>query len=498
MAKAASKKAFRHGTVTVVLTVLIIVAVILLNASVTTLALRYGWFIDMNPTLYYPITDTCYEYLDTYVMPDAEDDIRIIFCSDKDEVLESAHLRFVLNSAEELVAKYPDKVVIEYLDIWENPSIARQYGVTASTSVVVASGESHRVCTLHDFFLFPVNDTSNPVAYNGEKRLAVAMKAVVSSNVPMAYLTLNHGEALPDYSLIYAITDAGYSVSYLDAASFDIPEDCALLVTYNPLRDFTTADGVSVSSEIDKLDAYLQKGGKFMTFVSADTFAAGGYTHLETYLSEWGVTFQHETGAEGVEECYAIRDTAHGLSADGYTFIGSRPATGRGSEIMKHVGDALRVADATSIAVADGYTASNGDYTSGTRTLIPLLRSHAGADAWAGGRAVDRTTEGYHLVTLTEDSATDASVLVCTSTRFVSDSSMQSGVYDNSAFLLTAMEAMGQEEIPIQLAAQPFADETIRSLTTAAARNITIALVAIPALVVAATGMIVLIRRKFA
>jgi hypothetical protein len=89
-------------------------------------------------------------------------------------------------------------------------------------------------------------------------------------------------------------------------------------------------------------------------------------------------------------------------------------------------------------------------------------------------------------------------VLVCSSTEFTTEAALQSGVYDNGPFLLTALEAMGREEIPIGLKSQPFSDDTIHILTTTQARTITIALVAIPVLAVLAIGLIVLIRRKFA
>ncbi len=498
MAHSASRKTLRHGGVTVALTVLIVAVIILLNASVTTLAMRFGWYVNMNPTLLYPVTDTCYDYLDTYVIPDAKEDIRIIFCDDEENIRADSTLMFVQSTADELATRYPDKVKVEYLNVWENPKIAREYGVTASTSVVVASGDASRVCTLRDFFLFPANDTSNPVAYNGEKRFAVAMKAVVSPDAPVAYLTLNHGESTEDYALMYAITDAGYMVNYLDALSFDIPEDCGLLISYNPARDFTAVDGVSGISEIDKLDAYLAKGGRFMCFVSADTFAAGGFDNLEGYLSEWGVTFAHDTGAEGIEECFALRDTAHAITTDGYTLLGQIPETGRAAEIMKDLDGTYRAANATAIQVAEGFTAQNGDFVKESRTLSPLLRTYPGAEAWAGGRPVDRTAEGYNLVTLSQDSNGGGSVLVCSSTEFAVEATLQSGVYGNGPFLLTAMEAMGKGEVPVELKSQPFSNDTIHILTTAQARTVTIVLVAVPVLVVTVWGLIVLIRRKFA
>ena len=498
MATTASKKALRHGGVTVALTVLILVVVILLNASVTTLAMRYGWYLNMNPTMLYPVTDTCYGYLDEFVIPRANEGIRIIFCDEEANIRADVTQSYVLNTAEEIASRYPDTVTIEYLNVWENPKIAREYGVTASTSVVVSSGDVSRVCTLRDFFLFPVGDNENPSAYNGEKRFAVAMKAVVSPDAPVAYLTLNHGEATEDYALMYALTDAGYMINYLDALSFEIPADCGLLVSYNPARDFTAVDGVSGISEIDKLDAYLKKGGKFMYFVSADTFSAGGFTNIESYLEEWGVTFAHDTGAEGVEECFALRDTAHAITTDGYTLLGKIPETGKASEIMKNVDGALRAANATAIQIPAAFAPSGGDYVSGTRTLTPLLRTYAGAEAWAGGRPVDRTAEGYGLVTLTQDSATGGSVLVCSSTEFAIEATLQGGGYGNAAFLLSALTAMGKDEVPVSLKAQPFSDTTIHIMTTAQARNITIALVAVPMLIVSVWGAVVLIRRKFA
>jgi hypothetical protein len=229
-------------------------------------------------------------------------------------------------------------------------------------------------------------------------------------------------------------------------------------------------DGVSGISEIDKLDAYLQNGGKFMYFVSADTFAAGGFANIETYLADWGVTFAHDKGAEGIEECFALRDTAHSITTDGYTLLGQIPAEGKAATIMSDVEGAIRVANATAIQIDPAFTKSGSDYAKGTRTLTPLLRTYAGAEAWAGGRPVDRTAEGYGLVTLTRDSATGASVLVCSSTEFAIEATLQGGGYGNAAFLLSALTAMGKEAGPSAAKLEKrwlFAHATLSTIRTA-------------------------------
>ncbi|MBE6585304.1 MAG: hypothetical protein E7645_02110 [Ruminococcaceae bacterium] len=501
MPKVTSKKKFRYGSVSVLLTVAVVAAAILSNAIVTALAMRYGWFINMNPDYLYPVTETCYDFLDTYVIPETKNGkkIEIIFCDDEKAILADSTQMFIHNTATELFEAYPDTVEISYINVWERPKLARSYGVSASTDVVVKCGDDFRVCTLRDFFTFSASDSSTPLAYNGEKRLAVAMKAVVTPDAPVAYFTLNHGESSPDYSLMYAATDAGYMVNFLDTLSFDIPEDCGLLITYNPAQDFTTVDGVSGYSEIDKLDAYMKKGGKYMVFVSADTFSAGGFQNLENYLATWGVTFDHKTGAEDIEECNAIRDLSHALSTDGYTLVGKIPDSGKAAEIMADIKGTIRLSNTTAITPAEGYTDNgNGSFVKDGYTMTPLLTSYPGAEAWAGGRAVDRTTTGYNFVTLTSHAESASYLLACTSTDFASESSMQSGIYDNGPFLLTAIGAMGKTDTPVNMTSQPFAESRIYTLTTTNARYITIALVSIPAVICLGAGLIILIRRKFA
>ena len=63
---------------------------------------------------------------------------------------------------------------------------------------------------------------------------------------------------------------------------------------------------------------------------------------------------------------------------------------------------------------------------------------------------------------------------------------------------MTALSAMGKTDTPAALKAQPFADTTIHTLTTAQASTTTVLLAVIPTAIVLITGTIVLIRRKFA
>ena len=492
-------KRFRHGSVTVILTVLVIATAVLVNSIFSALAMRYGWFINMNADLLYPVSDNCFDYLDEYVMDEADDTIKIIFGDTEENTKASATHKFILNTAKELADRYTDKIEISFLNIWENPSEARSYGITASTNVVVSSGDKHIACKVRDFFVFSVGDSETPLAYMGDRRFAVAMKAVTEENTPMCYFTANHGESFIDYEIMYAATDAGYTVSFLDTLTHGIPEDCAMLVTYNPAQDLTVEDNVSGISEVDMLNECLENGGRYAVFLSADTFVAGSLDNLEGFLADWGVTVAHETGKDNIEECTAIRDPDHALSVDGYTIIAEISNTDKAESVLADVDGTIRVSNATVLNTAEGYVEnSDGSYSDGNRTVSTLLRSHAGAESWAGGRATGIAKDGFSIMTLTEQSGENpSSLLVCSSTEFASEKTMQSAVYANKNALLSAFGAMGKDAIPLGIGNQPFADSEIRILTTSGARNTTIALVAIPSIAFLASGLIILLRRRY-
>lgn len=470
------KKLWRHGSVSLCLTVALIAVLVLLNTVVSTLAARYGWYINMNPTLLFPVSEDCYDYLDSNVMNATDEKITITFCMTADEAKSSDTQKYIYKTATELQEKYPLRIDIAHLNIYENPSHARELGINAISDVVVECKGQYRVCNATDFFAFPVSDSSTPSAYLGDRRFAVAMRAVTQANTPMCYFTLNHGESLLDNEIMHTVVDAGYNVSYLDLLSYDIPDDCDMIITYNPTRDFTVEDGASSISEIKKLEEFMARGGKFAVFTSADTFLAGGFDNLEGFLANWGVCFDHKTTASGSEECYAVRDSANALSSDGYTFIANTAYEGLGG---------VRVANSGIIRVSDGYNVKT------------VVSSQPGAEAFAAGRATERTTDGFAIMTLTK-ADNGGSVLACSSIDFASETSMQNGVYSNKDTLLCAFGDMGKESIPLGIAAHPLSDSQIRTMTTKSATVLTVVLTAIPAVLLFAIGAVVLIRRKYA
>ena len=71
-------KKFRHGSISVALMIVIIAAVILVNAIFTALSERFTWYIDMTAEQIYTLSNEAKALLDTV---DSSREVTVIFCS---------------------------------------------------------------------------------------------------------------------------------------------------------------------------------------------------------------------------------------------------------------------------------------------------------------------------------------------------------------------------------------------------------------------------------
>ena len=512
MRRITKKRQTQYGGVTVALTLLVVAATVIVNVLFSSLCQRYEIYVNMNKSFTYDLTDDCRDYIKQYVISELDRQrsegehgkAKFIFWDDRENIESEAIKQMVLNSATEILNSFPDYLEIEFIDMLENPSLARKYGVTASTDVVFVCEDRHNVMQLPSFYIFNSSDTSTPIAYNGERRLATGLYRTVRKNTGMCYLTINHGETLNDSSFLTLIADGGYNYTYLDLLNSDIPDDCELLVTYNPTQDFTASDNVSSVSEVEKISRYMDRGGNYMVFVSADTFAAGSHVNFENLMSEWGVNFVHSSSDDGSEACYNIKDPAHSTTVDGYTILARGASSGKGANIVSGVDKSNLFGNSACITAADGYISDgDGNFVSGTgkkRVFSPLVVSYSSAQAWAAGRAVERAGEaGFTLMSLTEQENTEGTnshLVVCASTYFGSEAALKSTVFGNTETIYSIMKHMGNESVPEKLTFKPFSVTKIASITTATSTRITVVLSVVPAVALIFAGVFVLVKRK--
>lgn len=529
---------FRHGSAAVLLTALLIAAVVILNVIFSALSQKYMWYTDMTTEKLYTLSDEAIALMDesfkTVAAERGEDiEVDIIFCDDKDNLMAETTQRYVLETALELQAAFPDIINVEYIDVWTNPSAVDKYRANDhsgiySTNVIVSSGTEFRVYALNAFYVFSDADSTTPWSYNGEKKLASGILACIQAESPIACFTMNHQEALYDTSLPQVFEDAGYVIQTIDLATEEIPEDCRMLVTFNPKGDFLVKDNISEISEIAKLDAYLDATNAYMVFVDPQTPVL---PNLEEYLEEWGIVFDRTTDMAGDTYSYTIKDSTQALTADGYTILAEYAEKGLGASIttdMRSRGEAPKVVfkNAMSLSYAQNYdlvqytdqNAEEGDtsenfwygayYSNGvSRSIYDVFLSSPGAQAYANGEVVENATElePFRLMTITRESrmvdntnADYSYVLASGSTQFAIEDLLESAVYGNTDVLLSALRSMGKELVIVGLEHKPFASTDIEIITTAQANQYTVVLTVIPAVVVFGLGIFVMVRRKYA
>ena len=116
---------FKYGSLAVTLTVLFIVLVIVLNAAIYALTFSFGWYLDLTGEQQYGITDASKELLDGVLVPGVN--VKIVFCQDKDRVLEDSGGYYVYKCIESYKKAYPDNIKVEFLDINKHPELASKY-----------------------------------------------------------------------------------------------------------------------------------------------------------------------------------------------------------------------------------------------------------------------------------------------------------------------------------------------------------------------------------
>ena len=534
------------------ITALVIVTIILLNVLFTSLSGHFLWQIDMTQEKIFTLSANCKQLLDD-TFEDVEQyrqeqgmteplKVTFKFCDLEDNIMSNLEQRYILMTAKELANRYSEYIDIEFINTWDNPTAVDRYKTSVHTvinksDIIIASGTEHRIFNVNNFFERSKDGT--PWAYLGEKRFASAILAVTQTESPIAGILMGHGETFTDTALVDLLQTAGYEPMIIDdLVTQDIPEDCRLLVCYNPTEDFLAADSVASDiSEIRKLDEFLAgENHSLMVFMSP---SAPALPNFEEYLELWGISFTRYTDPTSGETAPCIvKDSQNALTGDGLTIVGQYETAGSGAkftEDMRNVKNPRRVIFKNTMPISlsdqfeiyygedDGQAFSYGYKSLGngnSRTVFNIFSAAKSATLIANGEQVEKTAKyPYGLMTVSiqsrqtqEESNLDyfkdnpdaafsdqnSYVLACGSVDAMKQAILQSVTYGNQEVLLKAMGEMGKKPVPLSLPFNVFQKTTIESLTTTRANAYTVSLVLIPAAIIFGVGTFVIIWRKHA
>lgn len=490
-----NNKKFKYGSVAVLLTVLILAVVLVLNIFITLFSDHFGWYADTSSSGLFGFSDTSISLLDK--IDKENNEIHIYYFSDKNTLEQSQYGNYVLTLTNDLVARYADDefVTVHYIDdvnkdIFEIGEIfgnkySKEFGElyankefangtmvirnnTKETDIdgsFVADSEDYRV----DVFSIVDMYSESSSAFVGDYILTARILGICHLT-PTVYMMTGHDEMTVDEDGTYG--NADYLVSLFESCGYDVKKlylsqadfatgraDNSIAVIFAPRIDYT-------KEEIAKLSAFVEKGGHLMMFADS---VYRKLDNLTEFLSRYGITIGQDK-FKG--------DLSSSLNLGDYHFI---CVNNTKHEVLKKIS-----ATTKTIVVSDARVLEIDSAKGAEAILLPP----ASATLNASGAAA----KNNQVVAAYSTGDSRGKVFVCGAASLGS-SLIYSPSYSNRDLILSVMDEMGGEDLPLNVPAKTLATDGL-DLTRGEAITLSVVVCVIPALIFAALGTFVYVRRK--
>lgn len=278
------------------------------------------------------------------------------------------------------------KLRYEFIDPWENPVEARDYGVTRDGSLVVVYG-----------------DASQVVPYTTEEEITRALVRLINPEERKIYFLTGHGERDLDgtgdegYSEARAMLEGkNYLIDSLNLrVDPTIPDDALAVVIAGPTTPLS-------EEEVQVLSDYLQNRGALVLLQQprAETRFGQAVDPLETYLaSSWGVTVRDDLVIEPRSSNFVVAisfDYGQHAISNGLTNLDSIFPVARSLDVAPVEGQSVYQ---TVLAYTSSYAWGETDlsflekqalpdYNEGVDVAGPLALAVAAEDPVSGARLV--------------------------------------------------------------------------------------------------------------
>ncbi len=552
----------RRGALALAITAAVLVAVVLLNIGASALFGGRLLFWDLTNESMYRLNDetvnlmkqTVAEAKELYKDGEQEEKVTILFCADPDLLVQNEQMRYIYYTARALAKKFSSFIDLKTVDVWSNPSSVDRYRINSyssiyQTDVIVASGSESRILGMDSFYTYSDTNSETPWAYNGEKTFVKTIRAITRVEAPVCCVVTNHGGALAEEgshtALLNTVKGAGFQIQMLNLATEEIPEECRMILIFDPQTDFSSGNYLSgEAGELGKLDVYLRKANSLLLFADPQTPTL---TNLETFLEEWGIRFSRYQNPEDELETlgnYRVVSPMDSIDGNaGRAVLAEYEIAGMGASITKKMraqgsSPAIVFPNAAPLELSPTYSLEislksenntaryeYGRYAKNNEVRsIYKIFSSTGADrltyaevVGTNGEVLPGVTDArgdYALATITfrEDSLkeidrvtgqskriTNNSMLcVFGSTDFADDALLCSSAYGNNDLLLEIMNGMSREALSVGFDSEPLHKTNMGSdfYTASGNRTAAIVLALIPATVALGLGIFVLVRRR--
>ena len=485
---------------------LVFALLLVFNIMLTIIVESFGLYIYEKDSTDYSISGNTDHLFENAIAEGKK--IKVSFCLDKfDEegYIDHETGKLVHRTVMELQERYPGFIELDYINVMTRRNkdgklvdiskyqtdMRGEETKILKTSVIFECGDNYRVVTdlysaagFADFYT--LDASGNLTSYNGEEVVASMMSWVLSDTHETAYFTQYHSEVV-DIAFANLLVCAGYYIDVLDLKSQDVPSDAAMVVISNPRTDFERgAEGTEIVSEIERLRAYLNRGGNLM--VTLDPYVKR-LAVLEGFIAEYGIAFSSSVDEKsGRLARNIVKDYSGAITPDGFTLVAEYAKNELASSIDGKVSE---YSDGSVIIREVSALELSGN-------AKPLLVSSSASVLEAHGKTLD-TSGGYTIAAYSDvalESGERAKICVVPSIYLAVSDSLVSRGYSNKDFVYALLEKFFESgTAPYGCNDLLYETDTLENLTMRNARIYTAVIMTIPA-ALAIVGAVIIVKRR--
>ncbi|MDO4647511.1 MAG: GldG family protein [Eubacteriales bacterium] len=278
-----NRKYLYHGSFSIILTVILIVAAVLVNLIINKLPSQITQF-DFSTVKLYTLTDVTENFLDHL-----EKQVDIYY------ICEGGEENDTIQKLLERYNDYSDRITVTQVDPVLYPGFTKQYTEEslANNSVIVASGDVSRVIKADSMYVSVYSSQTGTYVkggFDGEGQITSGISYVTSDNHPVLYVVEGNEERELTASFQDIIEKNNIEVKTLNLLSEEnVPEDAAALLLRSPGKDYSAAEAEAVI-------AYLEKGGKALIY---SDYSLNENPNFDSILTNYGVEKEQGIILEG-------------------------------------------------------------------------------------------------------------------------------------------------------------------------------------------------------
>ncbi len=475
---------FKYGTMATIFTVIFVAAVVLFNVLLGYMTDRFVWEFDMTREHLFEISEDTKEVID-----DLSRNVTITVLADETMFRDSTEL---FSNIYEILQRYEalggGKIKVRYINPNMNPKIFDQYnelGTLGNNYLIIESDLRQTYLSPNSLYNMSVDQNSDITYFVGlraEQQLTSSLLFVTQDSVNTACWVRGHGEDYSKVQLDGILAKMNYDTQVIILAQEEIPEECTLLIISSPTTDYSP-------EEIDKLDAFLKRGGDAIVTLTADNSTA--LTNLNLYFEEWGIRYRSQFILDYyqsisnmpfyvVPTIANIQNVTERLNTRNFFAIvpGCMPIELTGTETESHRLQVLMSSSRRSFSKDLDEIAMGYDYNEETDTPGPF----------------NMCVISEYLVSDKNLNYTRGDILFC-SAGLISDSVLEASNYLNGQFMEHVLDYISEYSDGIVIPDKNFESQTLSILTWQSRIVLWVVVIALPLLIILC-GVLVWSKRR--